>query len=43
MITEEYLKIENEVEKIHKEHNDFYELAEKYGFYAPWSRCEKDS
>ena len=43
MTIEEYLKIESEVEKIYKDHNDFYELAEKYGFCTPWCRCEECS
>jgi len=43
MTIEEYIKEVVIVEEIHKEHNDFYELAEKYGFCTPWSRCEKDS
>jgi len=29
------------VDKIQENHNDFYEMAEKYGFCTPWSNCEE--
>ena len=28
------------VSKIQENHNDFYEIAEKYGFCTPWCVCE---
>jgi len=42
MKTEKYLKLVNEVNKIQTDHNDFYELAEKYGFYTPWNKPDKE-
>ena len=40
MRTEEFLKVVIEVNNMQENHNDFYELAEKYGFCTPW--CEKE-
>ena len=42
MKTDKYLKLVNEVDEIQRDHSDFYELAEKYGFYTPWSVLEED-
>ena len=36
----EFLKEVVEVSEIQEDHNDFYELAEEYGFLAPWSVIE---
>ena len=41
METIEFLKLVRKIEEKQKCHNDFYELAEKYGFCTPWCRCEK--
>ena len=35
----EFLKAVAELNQIHEDHNEFYELAEKYGFCTPW--CDK--
>ena len=43
MTSEEFIKVVMEVEEIHKDHNEFYELAEKYGFLTPWSEEVNDS
>ena len=42
----ELLKRIRKVEETHKNHTEFYELAEKYGFCAVWCKkycdlCEK--
>ena len=37
MNTLEFYKIVKEIDEVYQNHNDFYELAEKYGFLAPWS------
>lgn len=39
MTTEQFIKLAIEHDEAHKDHSDFYELAEKYGFFAPWSEC----
>ena len=38
MTNKEYFKKLIDVERTQENHNDFYELAEKYGFSTPW--CE---
>ena len=40
MLTVDFLKKMEEVIKTQENHDDFYELAEKYGFCTPWCRCE---
>ena len=42
MRNEEFLKYMVEVSVKQEDHNDFYELAEKYGFLAPWSSKIED-
>ena len=37
----EFLKRMEVVSRNQENHNDFYELAEKYGFCTPWCNCEK--
>ncbi len=39
MTTVEFLRTMVKVVKKQKEHDDFYELAEKYNFCTPW--CHK--
>jgi hypothetical protein len=41
MKTVEFLKAMEETAKDQENHNDFYELAEKYGFCTPWCVCEE--
>ena len=41
METIEFLKVMEIVAKKQEDHNDFYELAEKYGFCTPWCNCEE--
>ena len=36
MTNKEYFKKLIDVERTQENHNDFYELAEKYGFSTPW-------
>jgi len=36
METIEFIRTIQEIEEIHQNHSDFYELAEKYGFCTPW-------
>ncbi len=42
MKNEEFLKYIVEVSVQQEAHNDFYELAEQYGFLAPWSNIESE-
>ena len=37
MTNKEFFKKLYEVEQKQSDHNEFYELAEKYGFLTPWS------
>ena len=41
MKTEDFLKQMVVVTEIQKNHDDFYELAEKYGFFTPWHENKK--
>ena len=41
MIEIEFLEKMTEVIKTQKDHNDFYELAEQYGFCTPWCKCSE--
>lgn len=43
MTTEQFLKAAIEHDETVKDHSEFYELAEKYGFCTPWCRCEECS
>ncbi len=43
MTTENFIKAVMEVEETYKDHNDFYELAEKFGFCTPWCGCDQCS
>jgi len=43
MRVEEFIKRMQETEDIHRNHNDFYELAEKYGFSTPWCDGSEDT
>ena len=42
MKTVEFLKQMIEVIKTQKDHDEFYELAEKYGFCTPWCKCSEN-
>ena len=42
MNTLDFLKNMKEVNEIHQNHNEFYELAEKYGFCTPWCHLTND-
>ena len=33
----EFIKVLAEIDKKIVDHSDFYEMAEEYGFLAPWS------
>ena len=43
MTIEQFIKATTEYDETHKDHSDFYELAEKYGFCTPWCKCEECS
>jgi len=40
MKLKDFLKEMEETAKKQKDLDDFYALAEKYGFCTPWCRCE---
>ena len=35
----EFLKVVAELNEIHENHKEFYEMAEKHGFCTPW--CDR--
>jgi hypothetical protein len=39
MTTEQFIKAAIEHDEAHKDHNDFYDLAERFGFCTPWCKC----
>jgi len=42
MSTAELMRVMLEHDKMVNDHHDFYDLAEKYGFLAPWSKREDE-
>ena len=42
MTTEQFIKAVIEHDEIIRDHSEFYELAEKYGFCTPWCKCETE-
>jgi len=42
MEIKDFIKEIQQIEETYQNHNDFYELAERYGFCTPWNKSSEN-